>query len=176
MLDGDILDHWYNCFTMYVFYSVHMFTCHSAYLTLKFQSFVCAAIAWLIIPMDVNIERGWFTFHSWNLFVAICAIPRYFVCLHAHIGTTSSLFFLLVINFHLFNILSLLLGCWLFCFPESPKFLIECGETEEALEILRRMYQENTGNKKTDYPVCTHSMHHKNIEPIYYLLFAFVFR
>lgn len=48
---------------------------------------------------------------------------------------------------------SLLLGCWLFFFPESPKFLIECGETEEALEILRYMYQQNTGKGRTDYPV-----------------------
>lgn len=48
---------------------------------------------------------------------------------------------------------SLLLGCWLFFFPESPKFLIECGETEEALEILRQMYQENTGNVRNEYPV-----------------------
>lgn len=50
-------------------------------------------------------------------------------------------------------ILSLLLGCWLFFFPESPKFLIECGETEEALDVLRYMYQENTGKAQTDYPV-----------------------
>lgn len=48
---------------------------------------------------------------------------------------------------------SLLLGCWLFFFPESPKFLIECGETEEALEILKYMYTENTGKGKTEYPV-----------------------
>lgn len=48
---------------------------------------------------------------------------------------------------------SLLLGCWLFFFPESPKFLIELGETEEALEVLRYMYQENTGNGQSNYPV-----------------------
>ncbi|XP_031631215.1 synaptic vesicle glycoprotein 2C-like [Contarinia nasturtii] len=81
------------------------------------------AIAWLIIPLSVEIEHGWFKFHSWNLFVAICAIP------------------------------SLLLGCLLFLFPESPKFLIECGETEEALEVLRYMYQQNTGNGQTEYPI-----------------------
>ncbi|XP_055324513.1 synaptic vesicle glycoprotein 2C-like [Sitodiplosis mosellana] len=81
------------------------------------------AIAWLIIPLNVEIRHGWFLFHSWNLFVAICAIP------------------------------SLLLGCLLFLFPESPKFLIECGETEEALEVLRHMYQENTGKGQTEYPI-----------------------
>lgn len=42
----------------------------------KFCSIFFLAIAWCIIPMEVKIENGWFTFHSWNLFVAICAIPR----------------------------------------------------------------------------------------------------
>lgn len=48
---------------------------------------------------------------------------------------------------------SLMLGSWLFFFPESPKFLIECGETDEALEILRDMYQENSGRERSEYPV-----------------------
>lgn len=34
------------------------------------------AIAWLIIPLDIEIRHVGFLFHSWNLFVAICAIPR----------------------------------------------------------------------------------------------------
>jgi MFS transporter, VNT family, synaptic vesicle glycoprotein 2 len=35
------------------------------------------AIAWLIIPIDMRLEadNGLF-FDSWNLFVAICALPR----------------------------------------------------------------------------------------------------
>lgn len=37
---------------------------------------ICLGIAWLIIPLEVEIKHGWFLFHSWNLFVAICAIPR----------------------------------------------------------------------------------------------------
>lgn len=159
MLDGDFLDHWHNCITMYVFHSI---VSSQSQTTLKimtnvFSSFF-SAIAWLIIPMDVNIERGWFIFHSWNLFVAICAIPRCF--LHAlSIITVLRLFFHSFFSlikschcsFEIFS--SLMLACWLFFFPESPKFLIECGETVEALEILRQMYHENTGNKKSDYPV-----------------------
>lgn len=64
-------------------------------------------------------------------------------------------------HFFFSNTPSLLLACWLFFFPESPKFLIECGETEEALEILRTMYHENTGKGKSDYPVCVgnHKIH-----------------
>lgn len=53
----------------------------------------------------------------------------------------------------MFTFLSLLLGFWLFFFPESPKFLIECGETDVALEVLKDMYQQNTGNDRSEYPV-----------------------
>ncbi len=52
-----------------------------------------------------------------------------------------------------FLVYSLLLGFWLFFFPESPKFLIECGETEEALEVLKDIFQVNTGNDRALYPV-----------------------
>lgn len=51
------------------------------------------------------------------------------------------------------SLYSLLLGFWLFFFPESPKFLIECGESDEALEILKDIYQQNTGNDRSEYPV-----------------------
>lgn len=50
-------------------------------------------------------------------------------------------------------IYSILLGLWLFMFPESPKFLIECGETDLALEVLKDIYAENTGNDRSEYPV-----------------------
>lgn len=117
MLDGNVLDHWDNRFAWYkkkqekkMKYKIN---CDEN----------CLGIAWLIIPLEVEIKHGWFLFHSWNLFVAICAIP------------------------------SLMLGSWLFFFPESPKFLIECGETDEALEILRDMYQENSGRDRSEYPV-----------------------
>lgn len=80
-------------------------------------------IAWLIIPLDFKIVGNKFLFSSWNLFVAICAIP------------------------------SLAIGIWLFFFPESPKFLIEVGENDEALEVLRNMYYHNTGNSPDDFPI-----------------------
>lgn len=53
----------------------------------------------------------------------------------------------------IFPIYSLMLGFWLFFFPESPKFLIECGETDEALEVLKDIFQVNTGNDRALYPV-----------------------
>lgn len=84
---------------------------------------VLPLIAWLIIPLTINLDYQYFRFHSWNLFVAICALP------------------------------SLIIGVWLFIFPESPKFLIEVGDTEDALEILRDMYHANTGKKRDEYPI-----------------------
>lgn len=48
---------------------------------------------------------------------------------------------------------SLLIGVWLFAFPESPKFLIEVGEPDEALEILKDIYQQNTGRDRENFPV-----------------------
>lgn len=80
-------------------------------------------IAWLIIPMQFKIEATGFVFHSWNLFVAICAIP------------------------------SLVIGSWLFTFPESPKFLMEIGEAEEALDVLKTMFHYNYGRPREEYPI-----------------------
>lgn len=80
-------------------------------------------IAWVVIPLTFEIQNQYFRFHSWNLFVGICAIP------------------------------SLIIGLWLFAFPESPKFLIEVGETEEALEVLRHIFHHNTGRPEAEYPI-----------------------
>lgn len=151
MLDGNVLDGWHNRITGYVYaYATRLIHSTCSYqFELTFLYVIPIAIAWLIIPLEVEIRHGWFLFHSWNLFVAICAIPRFssiFIYLFILIVTTLLTHFLLIFD-------SLLLGCWLFFFPESPKFLIELGETEEALEVLRYMYQENTGNGQSNYPV-----------------------
>ncbi|XP_018369030.1 PREDICTED: synaptic vesicle glycoprotein 2B-like [Trachymyrmex cornetzi] len=84
---------------------------------------VLPLIAWLIIPMDFIVVSDTFYFKSWNLFVALCALP------------------------------SLMLGLWLFTFPESPKFLLECGETDAALEVFKWIYSRNTGADPETYPV-----------------------
>lgn len=80
-------------------------------------------IAWLIVPLDITYQSTSFYFKSWNLFVALCALP------------------------------SLMLALWLFAFPESPKFLLECGETDKALEVFQWIYAQNTGNDPSEYPV-----------------------
>lgn len=80
-------------------------------------------IAWLIIPLEFELKFYALQFHSWNLFVAICALP------------------------------SLLIGIWLFTFPESPKFLIEVGDTDDALIVLKDMFHFNTGKAREEYPI-----------------------
>lgn len=88
-------------------------------------------IAWLIIPLTFHLQFEWvvgslgitWVFSSWQLFVAVCALP------------------------------SLVLGLSLFMFPESPKFLVECGETELALEIIKDIYVKNSRRDRAEYPV-----------------------
>lgn len=75
------------------------------------------------MPLNLSYQTASFDFKSWNLFVALCALP------------------------------SLVLGLWLFAFPESPKFLLECGETDAALEVFKWIYAQNTGNDPDSYPV-----------------------
>ncbi|KAL7294930.1 hypothetical protein TKK_0011851 [Trichogramma kaykai] len=80
-------------------------------------------IAWLIMTLEIEYITDAFVFKSWNLFVALCALP------------------------------SLLLGFWLFAFPESPKFLLECGETDAALAVFQYIYAQNTGEAPEAYPI-----------------------
>lgn len=80
----------------------------------------------MVIPIEMHYVNDYgFHFASWNLFVLVCSIP------------------------------SILLGLWLFWFPESPKFFMESGEPDLALEILRDIYVINTGKDVGTYPVST---------------------
>lgn len=82
-----------------------------------------AGLAWLIIPQDIGYTTEYFTYNSWRIFLLICAVPSFIVAI--------VLFFL----------------------PESPKFLLSQGKSEEALAIFRHIYHINTGNDAEDYPV-----------------------
>lgn len=48
---------------------------------------------------------------------------------------------------------SIVIGLTLIYFPESPKFLIEVGEPEAALNILKEIFVSNTGCPGEEYPV-----------------------
>uniref|UniRef100_T1GG33 Major facilitator superfamily (MFS) profile domain-containing protein n=1 Tax=Megaselia scalaris TaxID=36166 RepID=T1GG33_MEGSC len=50
---------------------------------------------------------------------------------------------------------NIILGFWLFAFPESPKFHYEIGETDKALNILQHMYAVNTNRSPDDFPIKT---------------------
>ncbi|XP_045494468.1 synaptic vesicle glycoprotein 2C-like isoform X1 [Colias croceus] len=81
-------------------------------------------IAWAIIPIQgIRMESGSFSYDSWNWFVAACGIP------------------------------SLMLGFWLMTFPESPKFMMECGDYDDALACLKSVYKQNTGDDPDNYPI-----------------------
>ena len=82
---------------------------------------ILAGVGWIIIPLEVNFIIANFTFHSWNLFVFICSLP------------------------------ALLTGAWLLFFPETPKYLAETGQNVQMLDVLMRMYSENSGEPPKEY-------------------------
>ncbi|KAJ8923859.1 hypothetical protein NQ315_010441 [Exocentrus adspersus] len=83
-----------------------------------------AGLAWLIIGGQIKgFETSDFVYNSWRIFLLICAVPSFIVAA-------------------------------LLCFlPESPKFLLSQGRSEEAIAIFRYIYHINTGNHADDYPV-----------------------
>nr|CAD7409773.1 unnamed protein product [Timema cristinae] len=83
-------------------------------------------LAWLVIPLTWNFALLGITFNSWRLFVVLCALPSILTCFLIH------------------NLL-----------PESPKFLINQGKIDEALQVLRAMYVNNTGNSASKYKEST---------------------
>ncbi|XP_076288112.1 synaptic vesicle glycoprotein 2C isoform X2 [Lasioglossum baleicum] len=84
---------------------------------------ILPGLAWLIIPLPISFQFHGIVYNSWRLFLAIIGVPTLMVTL---IATR---------------------------YPESPKFLVSQGRTEEALMILRKIYAINTGNNEDDYPV-----------------------
>lgn len=82
---------------------------------------ILTGVGWIVIPLDVRIEKNDFFFHSWNLFVFICSLP------------------------------ALLTGTWLLFFPETPKYLAETGNNVQMLDVLMRMYSENSGEPPKEY-------------------------
>ncbi|XP_066155610.1 synaptic vesicle glycoprotein 2B-like [Euwallacea fornicatus] len=82
-----------------------------------------AGLAWLIIPSQVKIDNPYIIFNSWRIFLTVMALPSFIVAI-------------------------------LLCFlPESPKFLLTRGKSEEAIAIFKHIYHINTGNDAEEYPV-----------------------
>ncbi|CAH2095509.1 unnamed protein product [Euphydryas editha] len=86
---------------------------------------IAALLAWAILPIQFNytIWSGYFELHSWNLYLYVCSI-------------WSFLAFVLYLTL-----------------PETPKYLLSHGREKEAIEVLKTIYAENSGNKKDTFPI-----------------------
>ncbi|KAH8289692.1 hypothetical protein KR054_009506 [Drosophila jambulina] len=80
-------------------------------------------LAMLILPQEWDIHIWTLSLSSWQVFVAITALP-------------SCLSFLLF-----------------FFFPESPKFLMSKGRNQEAMDAFKFMYHLNTRKPKDSFPI-----------------------
>ncbi|XP_011495887.1 PREDICTED: synaptic vesicle glycoprotein 2A-like [Ceratosolen solmsi marchali] len=77
---------------------------------------ILALIAWLIIPLRFQFKLHMLSFSSWNLFVLTNCLP------------------------------ALIVALWMLNLPETPKYLAENGRLDALMDVLTRMYIENTGN------------------------------
>ncbi|XP_066993974.1 synaptic vesicle glycoprotein 2C isoform X2 [Anabrus simplex] len=82
-------------------------------------------IAWMLLPQpwSWDLFGGYIKYSSWNMFVALCAIP------------------------------SLASGLLLLLFDESPKFLMSRGRCDDAMKVFKRIYSMNTGKHPDTFPV-----------------------
>ncbi|EDW38490.1 GL12623 [Drosophila persimilis] len=80
-------------------------------------------LAWGIFPRDWDFEIVGLTIHSWQIFLFVLGIP------------------------------SLVSGLIFCAMPESPRFLMAQGRTEEALQAFQHIYHVNTRKPKDTYPI-----------------------
>ncbi|XP_034665589.1 synaptic vesicle glycoprotein 2C [Drosophila subobscura] len=80
-------------------------------------------LAWGIFPRDWDFEVVGLTIHSWQIYLFVLGIP------------------------------SLVSGLIFCAMPESPRFLMAQGRTEEALQAFQHIYHVNTRKPKDTYPI-----------------------
>ncbi|XP_014487353.1 PREDICTED: synaptic vesicle glycoprotein 2B-like [Dinoponera quadriceps] len=85
---------------------------------------ILPGLAWIFIPLPINFEFYGIHYNSWRMFLAFISVPTFIIAMIIFLK-----------------------------YPESPKFLVSQGETEEALAILRKIYAVNTGRDECEYPV-----------------------
>ncbi|KAH8250439.1 hypothetical protein KR038_006545 [Drosophila bunnanda] len=83
-------------------------------------------LAMVILPQEWDIHIWTLSLSSWQVFVAITALPS-------------------LLSFMLF-----------FFFPESPKFLMSRGRNQEAMDAFKFMYHLNTRKPKDSFPPKKH--------------------
>ncbi|XP_072949759.1 synaptic vesicle glycoprotein 2B-like [Epargyreus clarus] len=81
-------------------------------------------LAYFILPLSFNMPIPWLSivYNSWRLYVLVLALP---------LGVGAVMMFFL---------------------EESPRFLANMGQTDKALESLKKIYKIN-GGKKDEFPV-----------------------
>ncbi|XP_043286886.1 synaptic vesicle glycoprotein 2C-like isoform X2 [Venturia canescens] len=84
---------------------------------------ILPGLAWMIIPLRIKWQYEGFLYNSWRLYFAVIGLPT------------------LVVAFVLMK------------YPESPKFLLSRGKSNEALDILRYIYASNAQRDQSVYPV-----------------------
>ncbi|XP_014272121.1 synaptic vesicle glycoprotein 2B isoform X2 [Halyomorpha halys] len=88
------------------------------------SNIILPGLAWLVLPLEMKTSIfGFITFTSWRLYIIIISIPM----------------FISVVCF------------WRI--PETPKFLLNKGDADGTLEILKKIYAVNNKMKKEDFPV-----------------------
>ncbi|GAB1869069.1 Synaptic vesicle glycoprotein 2B [Camponotus japonicus] len=84
---------------------------------------ILPGLAWIIIPLPISFEFYGILYNSWRLFLGVISLPTFIIAIIA------------------------------LMYPESPKFLVSQGKTDEALVILQKIYTVNTGRDKSEFPV-----------------------
>ncbi|XP_068153587.1 putative transporter SVOPL [Drosophila tropicalis] len=92
-------------------------------LSVSVGGMILPLMAYCLLPVHVFFNVGQLQFHTWQIFIAITALP------------------------------SLLSGFLHMFLPESPKFLMSQGNYKKALISLQRIYALNKRKSRDSYPV-----------------------
>ncbi|KAL0124803.1 hypothetical protein PUN28_006574 [Cardiocondyla obscurior] len=84
---------------------------------------ILPGLAWIIVPLPISFDFYGIRYNSWRMFLGAISLPTFAIA-----------------------IVTLM-------YPESPKFLVSQGRTDEALAILRKIYAVNTGRDESEFPV-----------------------
>ncbi|XP_047993829.1 synaptic vesicle glycoprotein 2B-like isoform X2 [Leguminivora glycinivorella] len=129
LLDGIFLSFTYSATAVMVTECTHkgvrdrVLLVYSSFMSLSL--ILCALVAWgmLMTPWHFVIIKGYLEFHPWNIYLYST-------------GITSLIAMLLYIHL-----------------PESPKFLLTLGKESKALEVIKRIYHENSRQSKDTFPI-----------------------
>ncbi|XP_078044728.1 synaptic vesicle glycoprotein 2B [Augochlora pura] len=86
---------------------------------------VPAAMAYLIVPLSLDVEIFFRRYNAWRVYLLSCSMVPL-------VGIVTAAMM-----------------------PHSPKYLVESGRPDEALNLLRRMYSFNTWKPINSFPIRT---------------------